>query len=281
MEGIRAKRLRGMRKRACEKVYNVTMESIRPSTPLREVAIGEVLKIPIDRIKLDLKLYPRFEASNETVNQYCLSLDQLPPIIAAKASDPNYDFILVEGNHRLIAHTVKGGEEIDAIVREGMNRKEILIEAIRINSTHGLNLTIPEKRKNAKKLKELGLDVAEISGILSVGTSTIYEWVKDLIREDKHRRDDEILELFLQCQTQAQISESLGIDQKTVSNSLRKNSRFGEIPIPENLMRYNVWRVGGARAQTSLSMLARHPSTSLRTSYITTQTHRSLSLGLI
>lgn len=221
------------------------MESTRPSTPLREVALGEVLKIPIDRIKLDLELYPRFGASNETVNQYCLSLNQLPPIIVAKASNPNYDFILVEGYHRLLAHTVKGREEIDAIVREDMNREEILIEAIRINSTRGLHLTIPEKRKNAKKLKELGLDVPEISGILSVGTSTIYEWVKDLIREEKHRRDDEILELFLNCHTQAQVSEALGIDQKTVSNSLRKNSRFGEIPKPDNLMRYNVWRVGG------------------------------------
>lgn len=221
------------------------MESIRPSTPLREVTLGEVQKIPIDRIKLDMELYPRFESSPETVNQYVLSLDKLPPIIVTKVSDPNYDFILVEGNHRLIAHTVKGREEIDAIVREGMSRKEILIEAIRINSTRGLHLTIPEKRKNAKKLKELGLDVPEISGILSVGTSTIYEWVKDLIREEKHRRDDEILELFLQCQTQAQISEALGINQKTVSNSLRKNSRFGEIPILEDPMRYNVWRVGG------------------------------------
>lgn len=224
---------------------NVIMASKQPSTPLLDVALGEVQKIPLDKIKLDLELYPRFEANPETVNQYSLSLDQLPPIIVAKVSDPNYDYILVEGNHRLIAHTVSGREEIDAIVKEGMNRKEILIEAIRINSTRGLRLTIAEKRMNAKRLKELGLDVPEISRLLSVGTSTVYPWVSDLIREEKFRRDDEILELFLQCHTQTQISEDLGIDQKTVSNSLRKNSRFGIIPKPENLFRYNVWRVGG------------------------------------
>ena len=101
------------------------------------------MKIPIDQIKFEKDLYPRFQADNYTINQYRLCIDQLPPITLTK------DNILVDGYHRLLAHKLEGLTEIDAEFIETSDRLELLLESIRRNSIHGKQLSIDEKRKNS------------------------------------------------------------------------------------------------------------------------------------
>lgn len=197
------------------------------------------MKVLIADITFVRELYPRFEADNGTINQYRQSINQLPPIILTKEN------VLVDGYHRLLAHKLEGLHEIEVTFIDCQDESEILIEAIKRNSTHGIQLSIKEKKVLARKLWELGVkDVGKIGTILSIEPRTVNKHTEDLRRDEKEQRDAEILELYLQCLTQEEIAKKLGITDGTVSNVLSKNGMFSEIRVPENLDLYNVWSVG-------------------------------------
>ena len=197
------------------------------------------MKVEIDKVKFNREWYPRFEADNATVNQYRECLDRLPPILVTK------DLVLVDGYHRLLAHKLEGKTEIDITFFESNDPKEIILEAIRLNSLHGKQLSQKEKKANCLKLWEQGLtDIEKHTSLFSVDDSTIMRWTEDKRKEAKEKEAQEVLELYLQCFTQREIAEQLKIDQKTVDNILRKNSQLQEIPQPEDPQYYNVWNIG-------------------------------------
>lgn len=97
------------------------------------------MKVNIDNIKFIQNLYPRVSLDNDIVNSYCLNLDALPPITITK------NMILVDGYHRLVAYKVSGRNEIECeLPLDITEEKDILIEAIKRNSTHGLQLDKPK-----------------------------------------------------------------------------------------------------------------------------------------
>lgn len=145
------------------------------------------MKIKINEIQFIKELYPRFELDNYTVNQYRQSIDQLPPILISKNN------ILIDGYHRIQAHKLEELDEIDSDVFDSDDETEILLEAIRRNSSHGKQLSISEKKGLAKRLFTLfKADIAKpsdrkkkIEQILSVNVRTIVNWTKDLDKEEK------------------------------------------------------------------------------------------------
>jgi len=197
------------------------------------------MKVEIDKVKFNREWYPRFEADNATVNQYRECLDRLPPILVTK------DLVLVDGYHRLLAHKLEGKTEIEVTFFESDKPIDIILEAIRLNSLHGKQLSQKEKKANCLKLWEQGLtDIEKHTSLFSVDDSTIMRWTEDKRKEAKEKEAQEVLELYLQCFTQREIAEQLKIDQKTVDNILRKNSQLQEIPQPEDPQYYNVWNIG-------------------------------------
>ena len=147
-------------------------------------------KIKIDEIKLIKELYPRFEADNYTVNQYRQSIEMLPPILVARNN------VLVDGYHRLLAHKLEGYKEISAEVFDSENEKEIWLEAIKRNSTHGRQLSIEEKTALAPKLYKLGISTKDIMDFLAVGKRVVYNWTEKERANEKEKRDAEVLELI-------------------------------------------------------------------------------------
>lgn len=198
-----------------------------------------VRKIAIDQVKFNKEWYPRFEADNATVNQYRECVDHLPPILVTK------DLILIDGYHRLLAHKLEGKTEIEVVFFESDDPVEIILEAIRLNSLHGKQLSQKEKKANCLKLWDNGLtDIEKHVAIFSVDERTVRLWTEDKRKEQKELLENEIFELYLQCFSQIEIAEQLNIDQKSVSNVLRKNGKLSEIPNSENLQFYNVWSIG-------------------------------------
>src|SRR4030042_310849 len=199
------------------------------------------MKVKIDQIKFVKELYPRFELDNYVVNQYRQSIETLPPIVVSK------NYVLIDGYHRIIAYKLEQIEEIEAEVLDIEDEKDIFLEAISRNSSHGKQLTIEEKSKLAPKLYEMGVTLEEIVHVLAVGKSKIYDWTKNLREKEEEKRDAEILELYLQCWTQEQIADKLGVDHRTIGRSLDQSigqkSIDGKIPTPDNLQLYNVWAV--------------------------------------
>ncbi|MEW6624584.1 MAG: DNA methyltransferase [Bacillota bacterium] len=195
------------------------------------------MKIEIDKIKFIKDIYPRAEIDNTTVNRYRTAIDKLPKIVITK------NFELIDGYHRLVAHKIEGRKEIEVEIRDV---KDPLIEAIKLNSTHGFQLSIDDKKRLSEKLyREKRLNEKEVAELLSVSQPTISNWLKDVVKEVKERQKEEIYNLWLNCRTQEEIAERVGLTQKRISEILTdiRNINSNKLYIPSNLQLYNVWKV--------------------------------------
>jgi len=203
-----------------------------------------VTKINIDQIVFCKELYPRDELDNENVNAYRDAIEKLPPITLSK------DNILIDGYHRLTAHRLEGYTEIEAEILDITDKKEILIEAIRRNTTHGKQLTKKEKHHWAKQMFQQGFDKPRIATELSVSGKSVDRWVKSLEDDQNEEVLTLITDLYLRCFSENEIVDELarnGIeyDRSTVNRKLEavQKRQLSEMHTPEDLQLYNTWKV--------------------------------------
>lgn len=119
-----------------------------------------------EEVNFDEFIYPRDRWSQATVYQYMEAMKQgavFPPITVAWFDD---DYVLIDGKHRLESHTQKHTEYIQAEVIYGLSKKQIYLEAIKRNVSHGIRFDDRDKRKIVKKLTSLKLESNEISKLL-------------------------------------------------------------------------------------------------------------------
>ena len=200
------------------------------------------MKVPIEDVKFYKELYPREDFDNETVNSYRLNLDMLPPIIV------NKEGILIDGYHRLLAHRLEERKEIEVKVKD-VKDNEILLEATKLNSQHGRQLSKQEKQRLAVIFyQQNNLTLNTISNILAVGESTLSEsWLKNVIKEAKEAQKKQIIELYLQCLTQEEIANKLDLTQGRIAQIIRNfiNEEINKINlVPDSLQLFNVWNFG-------------------------------------
>lgn len=192
-------------------------------------------------------LYPRFEPSPSTIQQYAESIDQLPPI------EINQHNELIDGYHRWTAHKKAGLGEVRVIVTRTVSDNEFLKLAIQRNATHGLQLSMDDKKSMARKLYA-GKDgeKEELMRLLSVSKSTMYNWLSRADKDMKDERNRRIADLWLSCYTEEEIAEQVGVSEGTVHELIEKSS---EIPSLEKMRilseyrdpdwtppLYNVWK---------------------------------------
>lgn len=196
----------------------------------------EERKVKIEDIKTIEELYPRNEVDKKLVESYSMNLDELPPIVLSK------NMILIDGQHRLMAHALAKKKEIDAEILDITDEKEIFREAIKRNAKHGKQFTIDEKRKLAKRLLKSGNKVKEIATDLAVSRQFVEKWTEKEREEENEERNKRILEAYLMCGTQEQIAEKENLSGKgAISNILEKfkNATDGKNELDPNL--YDVW----------------------------------------
>ena len=193
--------------------------------------------VEIENIKILKTLYPRDDFNNEIVNNYALNIENLPPITLSK------NLILIDGYHRLLAHKLKEKTKIKAEFMD-CPEDQILWEATKYNSKHGLQLSYTEKRRLARHFFQNNDCLQkEIADVLNVSPSAISNWLQDLVQEAKEEQKHQIIKLYLQCLTYEEISEKISVSIGKISNIFTKcKNEFSENPIiPESLQLFNVW----------------------------------------
>lgn len=196
-------------------------------------------QIKIEKILFRRDLYPRLEVNLQKIQEYSENIGKLPPI------DINQDNILIDGYHRLKAHEQAKLGIIEVNIIETKSDNEIQLLSIEKNAKHGLMLSYKDKQSLAIKLFD-NTNASRLISILSVSSSRFYDWVKAKKEKLDEERDQRILDLHLQCNTQEQIAEMLDITHKTVSNvlaSFGKNSEIGKITKMSDFepKLYNIW----------------------------------------
>lgn len=195
------------------------------------------MKVPIDSIKFIEELYPRNGFKNEVVNSYRLNIGNLPAIVI---THENY---LVDGYHRVLAHRLEGLTEIEAEI-VNVPKDRVLWEATRLNAEHGLQLSMPEKRRLARLFfRNNACSQKEIAGVLSVSPSYVSEWLRDLVQEAREEQKRQIIDLYLRCLTYEEIGKKLNLTKGRISQIVTKFRKFisEEIKPPESLQFFNVW----------------------------------------
>jgi DNA-directed RNA polymerase specialized sigma subunit len=89
-----------------------------------------------------------------------------------------------------------------------------------------------------------GLTLKEIGEILSVGDSTLSDWLKEVIKEAKEEQKRKIIELYLRCLTREEIASKIGLTQERIGQIIRKfiSEEISTVNlVPESLQLFNVW----------------------------------------
>jgi hypothetical protein len=174
-------------------------------------------------------LYPRIETSAVTVQKYAEDLAVLPPI------EVNQHNELIDGWHRWTAHKKVGAEAIRVTVTETRSDGELLELAIERNAAHGLQLSQDDKRDMARKIYGITPEAdreekkAHLAKILSVGLSTVYDWLSRIDKDAKAARERRIFDAWLRCEKYEDIGRREGLSKPSISEIC------SEIPTLEKL----------------------------------------------
>jgi hypothetical protein len=130
-----------------------------------------LVTMPVSKLIEDLSIYPRRIVNQNHVRDLTSALqaaegaDIFPPLTVDRRSKR-----IVDGFHRRRAFLAVLGPdaEIQAELRTYHSETELLLDAVRLNCVHGLNLYEIEKRRIVLKLSDLGVDDDEIAGALHV-----------------------------------------------------------------------------------------------------------------
>lgn len=126
----------------------------------------QVLKI--SELIFDSNLYPRMKTSWLTAYQYAQAMrsgSTFPPIMVGLFEGKHH---VIDGWHRVEALKLLREEYIQAQVKSYKDKRDMVAEAIRLNSTHGKPLSGHEKARAIYALKQLNFTREEISSIVKV-----------------------------------------------------------------------------------------------------------------
>jgi hypothetical protein len=210
------------------------------------------IDLPVDAVVYREDLYPRIKTDVSTVQKYAEDLTVLPPI------EVNQHNILIDGWHRWTAHKKNGAATVPAIVTETNSDAHLLELSIERNAAHGLQLSQEDKRNMARSIyhstpeRERDEKKKHLSRILSVSERTVREWLGRIDKDAKAERDRRIFEMWMQCYTQEEIAEAVGIPQRTVADNISGNGNIAEFAKTDRAAAehatdfeppiYNIWK---------------------------------------
>jgi hypothetical protein len=127
-----------------------------------------MVMLKISELEFDNEIYPRNEVNWLTAYSYSQAMragDVFPPIRVGLFKRKKY---VVDGWHRVEAKRLLKDEYVEAIVKRYDSLKDMFVDAVKFNITHGRPLSVQEKVRLIHKLEEFKLDLAEISRIVRI-----------------------------------------------------------------------------------------------------------------
>ena len=124
--------------------------------------------LKISDLTIDSELYPRIKSGWLTAYQYAQAMKAnsvFPPITVGIYRKKKY---VVDGVHRIEAKKMLKEEYIDAIVKTYESEREMFVDAVKLNSAHGRQLSVQEKVRIIYKLKKMRFKLQEISELIKV-----------------------------------------------------------------------------------------------------------------
>jgi len=133
--------------------------------------------LEIGQVKIDKELYPRIFVDFTTVARYLNAMrsgENFPPIRVAELDG---QYLLVDGAHRLNAHKAMKETHVQVEVLTGLDRKQIYLEAIKANVSHGRPLSTQEVTKICITLKNWEMSEQQIQSIVRIPADHLGDFV--------------------------------------------------------------------------------------------------------
>ena len=130
-------------------------------------------QINISEIIMDYSLYPRHNIDSQHAYYIAEAIKAgaiMPPIILDNKSKK-----VIDGFHRITAFKKLKINKIDSLLKKYSNEKEMFIDAMRLNSTHGRMLTKWDRKRCALISEELKIDNDIVAGVLQISIDTLTE----------------------------------------------------------------------------------------------------------
>lgn len=121
--------------------------------------------IEISELQKSKTLYPRVSVSYETVLKYAYAMrngNKFPPIIVGLYEGKK---LIIDGIHRVEAYKKLNKKQITAVVKEFKTERDLFIESVRLNNSHGKPYGKDDVKKIVLKLKKMNVDAVTISNI--------------------------------------------------------------------------------------------------------------------
>ncbi len=175
------------------------------------------MKIKANELVEDFDLYPRMEVNSAHVTHIAEAIESgavLPPIIACAKSKR-----VVDGFHRRRANVRLFGDEaeVEVELRTYKTEADILLDALRLNSEHGRNMSTADRMHSLILAEKVGLSDAKVAVVLHVRPERIAEFKKLLIVRVEGTRTRAVLKVPIRHMTgrqltkeQAEVIPSLG-----------------------------------------------------------------------
>ena len=126
--------------------------------------------LALKEISFDQELYPRHSTDWIVIHKYAEAMKvkgaNFPAIAVAQVGKMRKKYILVDGMHRLEAMKRNKEQYCSCEILTGLYKKQMFIEAVKRNATHGSGLSGRDKARIIHKLKEMKLDLGEISKLV-------------------------------------------------------------------------------------------------------------------
>lgn len=116
----------------------------------------------------DEKLYPRIKLGWLTAYQYSQAMksgSEFPPIKVGSFESKLY---VVDGWHRIEARKLLKEEYIQGEVKKYDSFKDMFVDAVKFNATHGRPLSVQEKVRIVDILQEYGIEQKQITEIVKI-----------------------------------------------------------------------------------------------------------------
>jgi len=129
--------------------------------------------LKISDLTLDLDLYPRIKTAWLTVYQYAEAMKAGSVFPAVTVGKLKGKLFLVDGWHRVEARKLLKEEYIEAIVKQYEGKREMFVDAVRLNSVHGRRLSVQEMVRIMYKLEKWHFEPEKIAEIIKVPVDKI------------------------------------------------------------------------------------------------------------